>query len=294
MRLRHSGTIAKPGRQHTTLLRAAWDLRFSLAPGSFGPSANQPRFLGRRLLTVSFGSWTTVDLIPLVQRRDLLAFRTATRMSDDDVDEELLELLRQSLGLKRSSNTGPPETGVLRDAEYIYDNAIDVAIDSSNTRAAAAKIWQLMQEKQYSFKSWSHHELHPKEKNQETVDFIFTMDLLNFSFWSDEPSGEAFTVEYQDKKWTGYWGLVAALQRALGEGIPITSSDFWQNQEECTPDVMNHVFRSATSVPMPLLEQRTAILREAGYILYEVCLSTTSTSSSRVIWCRNFHAPFYD
>jgi hypothetical protein len=76
-----------------------------------------------------------------------------------------------------------------------------------------------MSKKEYSTKSWSKHELHPKEKDESTVAFIFTMDLLNFSFWSEnEEEEEQFAVEYGGKKWKGYWSLVAVLRRALEEG----------------------------------------------------------------------------
>ena len=139
-------------------------------------------------------------------------------MSDDEVDEELLALLRQSLGMGKKAGKAPAETKVLQDAEYICDNSIDVAIDSSSTKAAASMIWTKMQETGYSPKTWSTHDLHPKEKNEETVNFIFTMDLLNFCFWTDESFKEPFTVEYRGTRWTGYWSLVAALQRALDEG----------------------------------------------------------------------------
>ena len=146
-------------------------------------------------------------------------------MSDDEPDEELLALLRQSLGIGMSTADAPADTKVLRDAEYIYSNSIDVAIDSSGTKAAAALICDLMKEKKYSPKTWSTHELHPKEKTEDTVKFIFTMDLLNFSFWSDDPSGLVFTVDYKGKQWTGYWSLVAALQRALEEGTRYSERD---------------------------------------------------------------------
>ena len=145
-------------------------------------------------------------------------------MSDDEEpDLELLALLRQSLGLGQKDNTAPADTKVLKNAEYVYDNAIDVAIDYWNTKAAASTIWDLMQQSNYSSKTWSAHELHPKTKDEAAVDFIFTMDLLNFSFWSDDESSESFTVEYLGKKWTGYWSLVAALQRALEEGLLLLS-----------------------------------------------------------------------
>jgi len=139
-------------------------------------------------------------------------------MSDNEADPDLLQLLRESLGLGPGSSTAPPDTKVLRHAEYVCDNSIDVAISSSGTKAAARTIWQLMQEKHYSTKTWSEHELHPKIKDDETVNFIFTVNLLNFSFWSALPADERFAIEYRGRRWTGYWSLVAALQRALGEG----------------------------------------------------------------------------
>lgn len=190
-------------------------------------------------------------------------------MSDDEADPELLALLRQSLGLGVPSAPSPPDTKVLESAEFIYDNAIDVAIDASGTKAAASLVWTLMKEQQYSPKTWSSHELHPQHKNQDTVDFIFTMDLLNFSFWSSLPSDARFAVDYRGRRWVGYWSLVASLQRALDEGIPITSSDFWQNELECNEELLGHVFRSATEEQMPMISERLACLREAGRVLYD-------------------------
>ncbi|KAI9721990.1 MAG: hypothetical protein M1812_001949 [Candelaria pacifica] len=190
-------------------------------------------------------------------------------MSDDEADPELLELLRKSLGLGGSFQKGPAETRVLESAEHVYDNSIDVALDSQGTRAAAHTIWNLMQQRGYCTKTWSSHELHPKTKDENAVNFIFTMDLLNFSFWSDKGAMDRFCVLYKGIRWTGYWSLVAALQRALDEGIPITSSDFWQNETECTEGVLRKVFRSATGEGIPLFAERLACLREAGQVLYE-------------------------
>ncbi|KAI9828148.1 MAG: hypothetical protein M1832_003675 [Thelocarpon impressellum] len=182
-------------------------------------------------------------------------------MSDDEADPELLALLRQSLGLGPVA-PGPAETGVLKGAEHVYNNAIDVALDSQGTRAAAGMLWTLMEKKGYSTRTWSAHELHPKAKDESTVDFIFTMDLLNFSFWSERDA----------------------------ENIPITSSDFWQNEAECTEEVMAHIFRSATDEQMPLLPERLACLREAGTVLYNdfncrfsTCISRANGSAAALV-----------
>jgi GH43 family beta-xylosidase len=138
-------------------------------------------------------------------------------MSDDEADPELLELLRQHLR-GNITKAVEPETHVLEGAEYVYNNSIDVALDSQSTKTAAMMIYNEMQKKEYSTKTWASHDLHPKTKDESTVAFIFTMDLLNFSFWSEKNNDERFAIEYKDKKWTGYSSLVAALQRALDEG----------------------------------------------------------------------------
>ena len=139
---------------------------------------------------------------------------------DEEVDEELLELLRKSLagGL---TNDAPAKSLVLEDAEFVYDNSIDVAIDMASTKAAADSIYAKMQEQSFSCQTWSKHELHPQAKDAATVDFIFTMDLLNFSFWHDHPDEKPFMIDYHDKEWTGYWSLLAVLWRALDEGQTI-------------------------------------------------------------------------
>lgn len=144
---------------------------------------------------------------------------------DHEVDHELLTLLRKSLGIDIKRNSSSVGLKVLKDAEYVYDNSVDVAIDSSSTKAAALNIWARMRENRYSSKTWSTHELHPKNKDRMAIDFIFTMDLLNFCFWSDDPCGVLFTVEYHGTQWTGYWSLVAALQRAIEEGTPNLRSE---------------------------------------------------------------------
>ena len=55
----------------------------------------------------------------------------------------------------------------------------------AGTKSAALSIYSMMQERGYSTEAWSSHELHPKASegfsDVDIVNFIFTMDLLNFS-----------------------------------------------------------------------------------------------------------------
>jgi hypothetical protein len=197
----------------------------------------------------------------------------AVTMSDDEADPELLALLRESLGLGPKSASAPPDTKVLSSAQYIYNNAIDVALDPRSTKQAAEVIYQQMSSKGYSTKTWVQHELHPSVSDltpREIVDFIFTMDVLNFCFWSEKGTEERFAIGYREKRWTGYWSLIAALRRALDQSIPITSPSFWADDEAFTLEVLRDVFRSETEEEIPLLEKRFECLREAGAILTEV------------------------
>ncbi|KAF2832764.1 hypothetical protein CC86DRAFT_364805 [Ophiobolus disseminans] len=197
-------------------------------------------------------------------------------MSDDEVDLELLDLLRKRFGIG-VKNDGPPETKVLENAQFICDNSVDVALDMRSTKIAARAILAEMEKREYSTKTWSEHELHPKSRDESTVNFIFTMDLLNFSFWSDKSEEEKFAVVYKGKRWSGYWSLVALLQRALDQDIPITSPNFWIDEERCTEAVLRAVFSSGTEEEIPLLTERVRCLREAGRILEEEFSSSVTT-----------------
>ena len=139
-------------------------------------------------------------------------------MSDDEDEKKLLVLLKQALYGAENSAHPAPSLPVLEDAHFVYDNAIDVAIDPKSTKEAANQIWSRMKAMGYSTETWSSHQLHPKAKDEGTVAFIFTMDLLNFCFWPDGEGQEPYRVKYSGTGWTGYWSLVAALRRAIDEG----------------------------------------------------------------------------
>lgn len=163
--------------------------------------------------------------------------------------------------------------GVLKDAEFIAHNAIDVALSMYGTRDAAASLYKAMCERKYSTETWSEHELHPKlgvdVDEVGLVNFVFTMDLLNFSFWSEKSAKDRYQVEYRGKLWTGYNSLVACLRRGLDDGIPITTPRFWRSDADLQATVAK-VFAGATDESIPLLEQRVAVLKEAGDVLHEV------------------------
>lgn len=46
----------------------------------------------------------------------------------------------------------------------------------------------------FSLKAWKKEALHPKEMTEATVEWIFVVDLLNFSFWSTTYEARVFIV----------------------------------------------------------------------------------------------------
>ncbi|PUU75849.1 hypothetical protein B9Z19DRAFT_1195180 [Tuber borchii] len=187
----------------------------------------------------------------------------------DDVDHDLLAFMREAMGFTKTVKKGPRETGVLESAQYIFDNSIDVALDRDSVVQAAKSIYDSIKRKSYSTQTWSEHELHPKAKDENTLNFIFTMDVLNFSFWSEKSEDTRFSVVYNGKKYTGYWSLIALINRALDEGIPITCPFFVSDPDICPDSLLEHVFRSDSEEQIPLLHDRITCLRQSGMILCE-------------------------
>jgi len=67
---------------------------------------------------------------------------------------------------------------------------------------------------------FSQTEVHPKEASDQSIDWIFLIDTLNFSFWS-YPDAPKWEVAYHGKVYTGYFALCAAVNRAIEVSITI-------------------------------------------------------------------------
>lgn len=108
--------------------------------------------------------------------------------------------------------------------------------------------------------SWE-HTCHYFDGGEETVRWIFVLDVLNHCFWPDvgEPT---WTVRYRNIPHSGYWGLAASLKRAVESGVPITRAEFLK---DIPLERLKEVFAGEGQIP--LLEQRLFNLREAGRIL---------------------------
>ncbi|GJJ13384.1 hypothetical protein Clacol_007638 [Clathrus columnatus] len=173
--------------------------------------------------------------------------------------------------------------GLIRLAKPVEVNPV---IESSRF---VLKIYKSILREGYSPHTWRNHPLHllppihytPGDPNARAcLDWIFLISSLNFSFWSVEEGtpreSRRYGVEWREgwdrdkpKVFTGYWSLVAALNKALEAGIPITDPAFYSDPILCPDSLIEDIFKPAPycSETVPLLKERIAIMREVGSIM---------------------------
>ncbi len=108
--------------------------------------------------------------------------------------------------------------------------------------------------------SWE-HPCHFFDGTEESVRWIFALEVLNHCFWPglDEP---VWTVIYNGMPYSGYWGLAASLKRAQEQGFPITDPHFLSS---ISAGDLAEIFSGAGRIPM--FEERLKNLRDAGSII---------------------------
>lgn len=98
-------------------------------------------------------------------------------------------------------------------------------------------------------------------RDEEFFDFIAVGNCINFAFTNFE-TGKSFTTLYHGSPWRGAFGMWACLRRALENGSAITSGEFLSS---LTLAKGQELF--AGDPPMPMIEERVAILKEVGDVL---------------------------
>ncbi|XP_038660800.1 queuosine salvage protein isoform X1 [Scyliorhinus canicula] len=155
----------------------------------------------------------------------------------------------------------PKEAG-----KFISENSKDVSILEIGVQTVAEMLFEKRNSKELDATGWKLlHDLNPQTMSEASVNWVFVTDTLNFSFWSENDDHKCL-VKYKGRMHSGYWSLCAAINRALDEGIPITSASYFAT---ITLGQLKYVLRSDTDVPMPLIEERLKVLKEAGNILLE-------------------------
>ncbi|KAJ2463603.1 hypothetical protein GGI03_003736 [Coemansia sp. RSA 2337] len=157
---------------------------------------------------------------------------------------------------KELESEDPEEVTVRLDAGDVYA--------MSGEARAARQILTRMKSVGYSTADWKKHTLTPSIANSQAIEWIFLVDALNFSFWSDQP--RQYSVTLDGKTYHGYWTLCAAVNRALAAGIPITDAAYYAKASD---EELADVFRGDSVESIPLLGERIGVLREVGRVLVD-------------------------
>ncbi|OLY84753.1 UPF0553 protein C9orf64-like protein [Smittium mucronatum] len=176
-------------------------------------------------------------------------------------------------------------------AKFISENSTQVSINTVGVVEAARKVSGLIIEQNYSKSIWQTHPLNPKPSkyggsDEAAIDWLFVVDTLNFCFWNGD-NEPVFCVEYKGSLFSGYWGLCAAVNRALDEGIPFTNPEYLSKVKKSD---LEYIFRTSSpkadspnpdsdgftvnqsenSVPekseMKMLNERVCVLTELGQV----------------------------
>ncbi len=105
------------------------------------------------------------------------------------------------------------------------------------------------------------HPCHFFDGTERTVRWVFTLDVLNHCFWPD-PGDPVWTVVYGGQEWSGYWGLAAALKRAVEWGFPVTDPAWLARAGR---QDLERIFSGRGRIP--LFDQRLKNLTEAGSVV---------------------------
>ena len=181
----------------------------------------------------------------------------------------------------------------LESAKFITDQAKHTKICSEGIDHLSKMVLSSLRDTSCNYFNFKSFELNPKEINENSIHWIFIVDTLNFSFWSIPPKTEEnkedfqYKVNYKNKVYHGYWALCAAINRAIDEGYHMLDSKFYSSISESD---LKHIFRSSTTVEIPLFNERLQVLRETGRFLndnfdgnFVNCIKVANKSAKKLL-----------
>ncbi|VDN17316.1 unnamed protein product, partial [Dibothriocephalus latus] len=96
-------------------------------------------------------------------------------------------------------------------AKFITEHADHVKVNSAAIQPLAQKFYDDLKTGTFG-SSWTDIPMHRKTMDASTVRWIFLVDSLNFSFWTEDVK---YAVSFRGENHTGYMALCAAVNRAL-------------------------------------------------------------------------------
>ncbi|XP_014662416.1 PREDICTED: UPF0553 protein C9orf64-like isoform X3 [Priapulus caudatus] len=168
-------------------------------------------------------------------------------------------------------------------AAFIAESAKDVKILPDGVEKLAHHLADVMGKNKHKVNENQLPDFNPKTADRAAVDWVFFIDTLNFSFWSEDER-RAFTVRHRGRDLTGYFSLCAAVNRSLEAGVPLTDPAYYST---LTLEKLREHLRGEDGGEMPMMQERLANIREAGSVLVEkfsgsflTCVERSNKSAS--------------
>ncbi|KAM3725343.1 Queuosine salvage protein [Dirofilaria immitis] len=168
-------------------------------------------------------------------------------------------------------------------AEFIVANSTDNIELSQEGILKVAEL--IMGDSDFTENMYFSLDVHPQKADRKAIDWIFLIDTINFSFWSDHET--KFKVTFHGKQYTGYLAACACINRALEENIPITNANYMEN---ATENDIRKIFKTDDGSEIPLLQDRVKVINEAGKILNQEfdgtfynCISKCNKSALKLV-----------
>lgn len=154
--------------------------------------------------------------------------------------------------------TGADPLGILETAQRVASGSREVRIG----HRAPAGFARDLARGSLSRPAWDPR-YHFYDGSLQTVFYFLVLDSLNFCFWP-APETDRWEIDYEGERLSGYYGLAAALTRAVADGIPILNAEYLAGLNAAD---LTKILGGRGRLQLPA--ERLAILRETGRVLLE-------------------------
>ncbi|XP_011646160.2 queuosine salvage protein [Pogonomyrmex barbatus] len=146
-------------------------------------------------------------------------------------------------------------------AKLVAGLAKDVFVEQAGVKKLALAVLNGLKTGKIRPGNFSQIKYHPRPDDPRAADWIFVLDTLNFSFWT-----ETGTKKWRVNKETGYFAFCAAVKRAIDAGKPMWDPKYYS---QITLQDAETIFRGDDEVGIPLIHERVKGLQEAGKVLLD-------------------------
>ncbi|XP_012227719.1 queuosine 5'-phosphate N-glycosylase/hydrolase [Linepithema humile] len=146
-------------------------------------------------------------------------------------------------------------------AKLVTKLAKDVFIENKGIKELALAVLDAIKTRKIHTGNFAQVKFHPKPDDPRAADWIFVLDTLNFSFWTDTGANK-----WKVNGETGYFAFCAAVQRAIDEEKPMWDPKYYSQITQKEAEI---IFRGDDETTIPLIEDRVKNLQQAGKILLD-------------------------